>query len=52
MEENGMTDKQFNGFLRLIISDLKRIREKTDDKKEMERMLDQTIENLQRTLED
>ena len=28
MEENGMTDKQFNGFLRFIISDLESIREK------------------------
>lgn len=33
MEENGMTDKQFNGFLRFIISDLESIREKKMIKK-------------------
>lgn len=52
MEENGMTDKQFNGFLRFIISDLESIREKTDDKKEVEERLDKMIEILQKTLED
>lgn len=50
MEENGMTDKQFNGFLRFIISDLESIREKTDDKKEVEERLDKMIEILQKNL--
>ena len=34
MEEIGMTDKQFNGFIRFLIDDLKEVREEKDvDKK-------------------
>lgn len=51
MQDMGMTDKQFNGFLRFIIDDIKEAREKTKDK-EVQELLDRTIEKLQKTLED
>ena len=51
MQEMGMTDKQFNGFVRLVLDDLKEIREEKEDGKK-EQKLDKVIENLQKTLED
>lgn len=52
MEEMGMTDKQFNGFLRFIIDDLKEIKKSSDDKEKVETELERMIEKLQKTLED
>lgn len=52
MEEMGMTDKQFNGFLRFIIDDLKEIKKSSDDKEKVEAELERMIEKLQKTLED
>ena len=51
MQELGMTDKQFNGFVRFVLDDLKEIREEKEDGKK-EQKLDKVIENLQKTLED
>lgn len=51
MEEMGMTDKQFNGFVRLLLDDLKEISEETDETKRQEK-LEKVINNLQKTLED
>lgn len=51
MQDMGMTDKQFNGFIRFLIDDLKEVQEEKDEdkkKKKIERILD----NLQNTLED
>lgn len=51
METMGMTDKQFNGFLRLVIKDLKQATE-AEDKKTMEMAIEEVIKSLQETLED
>lgn len=51
MQDMGMTDKQFNGFIRFLIDDLKELQEETDAEKR-ERKLDKILENLQSTLED
>ncbi|MBS5344632.1 MAG: hypothetical protein KHX91_08770 [Clostridium sp.] len=51
MEEIGMTDKQFNGFIRFLIDDLKEVREEKDvDKKN--RKIEKILKNLQIILED
>ena len=47
----GMTDKQFNGYLRLLLDDLEEIREETDEKKR-DAKLKKTIENIRDTIED
>ena len=47
----GMTDKQFNGFIRFILDDIKEVIEIMEDGKAKEKL--QKIEgNLQQTLED
>lgn len=51
MQEVGMTDKQFNGFVRFLLGALKEVREEKEDSKK-EQKLDKVIENLQKTLED
>ena len=51
MENMGMTDKQFNGFIRFLIDGLKEAKEERDDKKKNER-LQKILDNLQSTLED
>lgn len=51
MKDMGMTDKQFNGFIRFLIDDLKEAREETDSEKKDKR-LEKILENLQSTLED
>lgn len=51
MKEVGMTDKQFNGFIRLLIDNLEHVRDEKDEQKKAER-LKRVIENLQNTLED
>lgn len=53
MEDMGMTDKQFNGFLRLLIKDLKEIQKliETENKKTSEEKIQEIIDNLQQTME-
>lgn len=51
MRDMGMTDKQFNGFIRFLIDDIKEVQEEKDEKKKEER-LQKIIDNLQSTLED
>lgn len=51
MENMGMTDKQFNGFLRFLLDNLKEAVEEKDDTKKKEK-LDKVIDNIQRTIED
>lgn len=51
METMGMTDKQFNGFIRFLIDDLKEAEEETDVEKKNAR-IKKVLENLQNTLED
>ena len=47
----GMTDKQFNAFLRFILNDLTEVQEETDaDKKQ--RKIQEIIDTLQKALED
>lgn len=47
----GMTDKQFEGFIRFVLDDLREIKEEKDDRKREEK-LNKVINNLQKTLED
>ena len=51
MEDMGMTDKQFNGFLRFLLDNLKEAVEEKDEKKKKEK-LDKVITNIQQTIED
>jgi cysteine sulfinate desulfinase/cysteine desulfurase-like protein len=51
MEQMGMTDKQFNGFIRFLIDGLKEAQEEKDADKKNER-LQKILDNLQSTLED
>ena len=51
MKEMGMTDKQFNGFIRFLIDDLKEAQEEENVDKKNER-LQKILDNLQSTLED
>lgn len=51
MQEMGMTDKQFNGFIRFLIDDLKEVQEEKDADKKSER-IQKILDNLQSTLED
>ena len=47
----GMTDKQFNSYIRLVLDDLTEIREEKEEEKRDEK-IDKLISNLQKTLED
>ena len=47
----GMTDKQFNGYLRLLLDRLEEIDEETDKEKK-EAKLKKTIEHIRDTIED
>lgn len=51
MSDMGMTDKQFNGFIRFLIDDLKEVQEEQDEEKK-ELKLKRILDNLQSTLED
>lgn len=51
MQDMGMTDKQFNGFVRFLLDALKDTKEEKEEKKKEEK-LDKIIDNLQKTLED
>ena len=44
MKEMGMTDKQFNGFIRFLIDDLKEVREEKDEEKKNKR-IEKILEN-------
>lgn len=50
-ENMGMTDKQFSGFIRFILDDVKEVLETMPDGKEKEK-LQKVADNLQHTLED
>ena len=50
-KDMGMTDKQFNGFIRFLIDDLKEAKEDPDTEKKDKR-IQKILENLQSTLED
>lgn len=47
----GQTDRQFNGFLRVVIRDLKEAIAETDPEKKREK-LEALLDDLQTTLED
>lgn len=47
----GMTDKQFNGYIRLVLDALEEIREQVDPNKENDK-LKKLIEHLRDTIED
>jgi len=47
----GMTDKQFNGFVRFVLDAIKEAKEQPEEA-EKDKKLDKVIENLQITLED
>lgn len=49
--EEGMTDKQFNGFLRLLLSNLEEVIAEKDETKRNEK-LNKVIKNIQKTIED
>lgn len=51
MVDMGMTDKQFNGFVRFVIEALKEVEKEKNETQKDER-LKSVIENLQKTLED
>lgn len=47
----GMTDKQFSGFLRFLLDNLKEVAEETDAKRKEEK-LNKIMDNIQKTIED
>ena len=51
MVDMGMTDKQFNGFVRFLLDALKDAMEEKESEKKEEK-LSKIAENLQKTLED
>ncbi|MFR1138542.1 MULTISPECIES: hypothetical protein [Anaerococcus] len=51
MEDMGMTDKQFNGFLRQLIKNLKTANENKNEE-EKTKEIKEIIEDLQKTIED
>lgn len=51
MVDMGMTDKQFNGFVRFLLDALKEAKEEKEEEKKDEK-ISKIIDNLQKTLED
>ena len=51
MQDMGMTDKQFNGFLRMLLDRLEELKNENDEEERLER-LKKLIEDLQKTIED
>lgn len=47
----GLTDKQFNGFIRFVLDDILEVLEKLPDGPEKEK-LQKLADNLQKTIED
>lgn len=50
-KDMGMTDKQFNGFVRFLLDALEEAQEEKEPEKK-EKKLEKVIKNLQQTLED
>mgnify|MGYP004541952103 CR=1 FL=1 len=50
MKDIGMNDKQFNGFLRLLIDAVSSAKAETDSEKK-DKKLQKILDNLQKTLE-
>ncbi len=51
LREMGMTDKQFNGFVRFVLDALKDAMDEPEESKKKEK-LQKIADNLQQTLED
>lgn len=51
MEDMGMTDKQFDSFIRFLLMSLKDAQRESDEVKKAEK-ISEVIENLQKSLED
>ena len=51
MEDMGMTDKQFNGFVRFVLDDILEVIAKLPESEEKDK-LQKVADNLQKTLED
>lgn len=51
MVDLGMTDKQFNGFVRFLLDALKDAMEEKESEKK-DKKLTKIVDNLQKTLED
>jgi len=51
VDRMGMTDSQFKGFIRFLLSALREMWNEKDPEQKKKKM-DEIIENLQRTLED
>ena len=51
VDEMGMTDKQFDGFLRFLLKSLKEVKEKKENE-EKEKKLDEIIDDIQRIIEE
>ena len=51
MDDMGMTDKQFNGFVRFLLDAIKEAIEEPNEVKRKEK-LEKVVTNLQTTLED
>ena len=51
IKDMGMTDKQFNDFVRFVLDDIKEVLEGMQESKEKEK-LEKVADNLQKTLED
>lgn len=51
MHDMGMTDKQFNGFVRFVLDDIREVLEEIEESKAKEK-LEKVADNLQQTLED
>ncbi len=51
MDSMGMTDKQFNGFVRFVLDDILEVLAKMSDSEEKTK-LQKVADNLQKTLED
>lgn len=47
----GMTDKQFNGFLRMLLDRLEELKNEDNEEERLER-IKKLIEDLQKTIED
>lgn len=51
MQEMGMTDKQFDSFIRFLLDALTEAKQEPEGEKKEEK-IDKIIKNLQKTLED
>lgn len=51
VQDMGMTDKQFNGFVRFVLDDIKEVIDQLEESKAKEK-LEKVADNLQQTLED